>query len=99
MDDYERLDVLEIPVHVEPGPEELELPAPDAEAAVEIAIIRAQQDAFTGVVDGLIELYRNFDRKKRADLKALTKALYERVAELGEKVGVSRLSVDHLWRG
>lgn len=109
MGDYERLDVLEVPVHVEPEPEESALsepepeesalPAPDAEAAFEIAMIRGQQERFFGVVDGLIALYRDFDRKKRADLKALAKALYEKVVTLGESVGVARLSVDHLWRG
>ena len=100
--EFERVDILDatdIPVHVEPGPEESVLPAPDEEAAREIETIRAQQERFFGVVDGLISLYRDFNRKKRADLKLLAQALYERVVTLGESVGVARLSVDHLWRG
>jgi hypothetical protein len=81
------------------APDVLELPAPDPEAAREIAAIRLQQEAFADVVDGLIAVYRDFDRKKRVDLKVQMKALYEKVVELGESVGVARLSVDHLWRG
>lgn len=97
--DYERREVFEVPVHVEPGLEEVALPAPDEDAAREIETILAQQEAFTGVVDGLIAIYRDFDRKKRSDLKLSMKALYEKVVTLGESVGVARLSVDHLWRG
>jgi hypothetical protein len=100
--ELERVDVLDatdIPVHVEPGPEESALPAPDEEAAREIGMIRAQQERFFGVVDALIALYRDFDKKRRADLKFLAQAMYEKLVTLGESVGVSRLSVDHLWRG
>lgn len=72
---------------------------PDPEAAREIAAIRAQQEAFSEVVDGLIAIYRDFDRRHRVVLKASMHELYEKVAILGESLGVARLSVDHLWRG
>jgi hypothetical protein len=74
-------------------------PEYDEKAALEAAAIRVQQEAFEGVVDGLIAFYRNIDLKKRVDLKVEVKALYEKVMTLGESVGVARVSVDHLWRG
>lgn len=79
--------------------EAIQRPVRDEAAEREAAIIHAQQDAFTGVTDALIELYRKFDTTPRAKLKPMMKELYERLKVLGEKIGVSRVSMDSIWQG
>jgi len=64
-----------------------------------ITAMRAQQAAFTVAVDDLIALYRGFDKSYRKDIKTNLKAFYEKLQELGALIGISRNSLDHLWKG
>lgn len=61
--------------------------------------IGKRQAALWQAIETLIAVYRNFGKERRTLLKKRLKLLYEHLATLGEAVGVSRLSVDHLWEG
>lgn len=64
-----------------------------------IVALRAQQVAFTVAVDDLIALYRDFDQSGRKQIKTRLKAFYEKLQDLGALIGISRNSLDHLWKG
>jgi len=72
--------------------------AAPADSSVILAL-RAQQKAFMEAVDELIAIYRDFDHTRRPELKLRMKSFYERLQELGAKIGIARSSLDHLWKG
>lgn len=66
---------------------------------VAVEAIRTQQSFFMDCVDSLIEVYRTFDRSNRKAIKDGLKAHYERLQDLGTRLGIARPSLDHLWKG
>lgn len=67
--------------------------------SIMIQTLQVQQKAFMDAVDELIAIYRDFDHTRRPELKARMKSFYERMQELGSRIGISRNSLDHLWKG
>ncbi len=65
----------------------------------EVEAIMSQQEAFTAAVDDLVAIYRDFDRTRRPELKDRLKAFYDKLQVVGERIGISRVSLDHLWKG
>lgn len=78
---------------------DIQQPIKDEAAAREAAMIHANQEAFQTVTDALIALYRAFDTTPRGKLKPMMKELYEKLKVLGEKLGVSRVGLDSIWKG
>jgi hypothetical protein len=74
-------------------------PVLDEKRIAEIKEINERQAKFVVVVDTLIALYRAFDTTPRKKLKLMMKDVYERLKVLGEQCGVSRVSLDSIWKG
>lgn len=89
------------PDDVEPENPLLAMKAAEAapEPDFEVLSIRASQEAFEKVMDGLIAFYRDFDRTRRTAMKEKLKALREELVALGATIGISRISLDNLWQG
>ena len=49
-----------------------------------------------GVVAALVDVYRVFDRRRRQELKEMLEVVYDRLKDLGVRLGVSGFSVPRL---
>lgn len=77
----------------------MDVPVPKTSVDAEAESIALRQARFSEALGALIAVYRDFDRKPRRELKPMMKDMYAKMVDLGESIGVSRLSLDNLWRG
>ena len=77
----------------------MDVPVPKVPADAEVEAIATRKFRFAAALDVLIATYRAFGKTPRAKLKPMLKELYGRMTDLGETVGVSRLSLAALWEG
>lgn len=75
------------------------LDALERERVIEVAALRTTQQRFDAAVVEVIGVYRDLRKLLRKGIKERLKLVHERMLDLGESVGVSRLSVDNLWKG
>lgn len=71
-------------------------PPPDPAAKRIAESFQETYRVYSEVVDLLVEIYRTFDKTRRATLKEKLEDVYEALKALGARVGISAFTLPHL---
>jgi hypothetical protein len=72
------------------------LPPPDPAARLAAETFQETYRMYSVVVDRLVDIYRVFDKTRRAKLKEKLEDVYEALKAVGARAGVSSFALPHL---